>query len=88
MDELDAEFGVGELAAEEERGDRRNAYTAQSLHGLRVLHDTDAFEEDHRVILTLEDREVLDDGDDVLMNVNMKDDERYKKVYQYYFILS
>jgi len=32
------------------------------------------------VILTLKDQGVLDEGDDVLVNVNMVDDERYKKV--------
>jgi hypothetical protein len=32
------------------------------------------------VILTLKDQGVLDEGGDVLVNVNMVDDERYKKV--------
>jgi hypothetical protein len=32
------------------------------------------------VILTLKDQAVLDEGGDVLVNVNMVDDERYKKV--------
>lgn len=84
LDELDAEFGIAELAAEEERNDRRKAYTAQSLQGLRVSHDVEAFHEDRDVILTLEDREILAEGDDVLVNVNIKDDERYKKVFSCY----
>jgi hypothetical protein len=36
------------------------------------------------VILTLKDQGVLDEGGDVLENVNMVDDERYKKVMDYY----
>lgn len=32
------------------------------------------------MILTLKDQGVLDEGGDVLVNVNMVDDERYKKV--------
>jgi hypothetical protein len=36
------------------------------------------------VILTLKDQGVLDEGGDVLVNVNMVDDERYKKVMEYF----
>lgn len=40
----------------------------------------DQFSEGKNVILTLKDQGVLDEGGDVLVNVNMVDDERYKKV--------
>jgi hypothetical protein len=36
------------------------------------------------VILTLKDQGVLDEGGDVLVNVNMMDDERYRKVRDYF----
>lgn len=38
------------------------------------------------MILTLKDQGVLDEGDDVLVNVNMIDDERYKKVRDYFLM--
>lgn len=40
----------------------------------------DDFAEERAVVLTLKDRGVLDENDDTLVNVNMLDDERYKKV--------
>jgi U4/U6.U5 tri-snRNP-associated protein 1 len=54
-------------------------YGSKDLKGLKVAHDIDAFKEDRQVILTLEDKGVLDEDGDTLMNVNMKDNERYKK---------
>ena len=53
-------------------------YTAKDLRGLTVKHDQVMFKEGKTVILTLEDKGVLDeDGEnDVLMNVNIADDER------------
>lgn len=40
----------------------------------------DNFKEGSAVILTLKDQGVLDENEDVLVNVNIQDDERYKKV--------
>lgn len=58
----------------------RNAYSDKDLTGLKVAHDIDNFKEERQVILTLEDKDVLaEDAEDVLVNVNMKDEERYKK---------
>ncbi|KAG5674371.1 hypothetical protein PVAND_004345 [Polypedilum vanderplanki] len=54
-------------------------YGSKDLQGLKVAHDIDSFKEERQVILTLEDKDVLDEDGDTLMNVNMKDDERYKK---------
>lgn len=83
LDELDAEFGVGEIAAEDEILSRQSAYTSNSLLGLKVQHNVDAFSEGREIILTLEDKEVLNEDADVLVNVNLKDDERYIKVNIY-----
>jgi len=79
LEELDAEFGVGDLVEDEMRNERREAYSSRDLRGLRVEHAFDRFSEGKTVILTLKDQGVLDEGGDVLVNVNMVDDERYKK---------
>lgn len=108
LDQLDEEFGIGDLVKEEVEIQRGTAYTEKDLRGLRVEHDIvwetllvyfcfialiiiavslltsfnifqDTFEEGQTMILTLKDKDVLDDENDVLVNVNMKDDERYKK---------
>ncbi|KAJ9578722.1 hypothetical protein L9F63_005084, partial [Diploptera punctata] len=79
LEELDAEFGIGELVEDEIRNERRVAYSARDLRGLKVEHSVDHFSEGKSVILTLKDQGVLDEGGDVLVNVNMIDDDRYKK---------
>uniref|UniRef100_A0A8W7PD92 U4/U6.U5 tri-snRNP-associated protein 1 n=1 Tax=Anopheles coluzzii TaxID=1518534 RepID=A0A8W7PD92_ANOCL len=56
------------------------AYRDRDLEGLRVEHDVEAFTEGRQVILTLKDADVLDEAaGDTLVNVNMIDDERYKR---------
>ncbi|XP_037077289.1 U4/U6.U5 tri-snRNP-associated protein 1-like [Pollicipes pollicipes] len=79
LDDLDAEFGVGELVAAETEEARAAAYTAGDLRGLTVEHQPDRFVEGREVVLTIKDRGVLDEEDDVLVNVNMVDDERHQK---------
>ncbi|CAG9113682.1 unnamed protein product [Plutella xylostella] len=80
LDEMDEVFGVSELVAAETRADRAASYTPASLRGLRVAHDLDALGEENEVVLTLADKEVLaEDAEDVLVNVNIVDDEKYKK---------
>ncbi|CAG4966961.1 unnamed protein product [Colias eurytheme] len=80
LDELDAEFGVGALVAEEQQEHRSRSYAQKHLRGLRVAHDVTALPEERETILTLADKDVLaEDSEDVLVNVNMVDEERYKK---------
>ncbi|XP_058818365.1 U4/U6.U5 tri-snRNP-associated protein 1 isoform X2 [Topomyia yanbarensis] len=80
LDQLDEEFGVGDLVEQEVRETRKEAYRDRDLKGLRVEHDVEEFREGRQVILTLKDADVLDyDAGDTLINVNMVDDERYKK---------
>lgn len=43
LEELDAEFGVGDLVEDEMRNERREAYSAQDLRGLRVEHEVVSF---------------------------------------------
>lgn len=49
----------------------------QCLNTRNILQES--FEEGKTVILTLKDKEVLDEGNDLLVNVNMIDNERYKR---------
>lgn len=79
LEELDEQFGIGQVVESELREKRRQKYTEKNLKGIRVEHDVDDISEGKSLILTLKDKEVLDEEDDVLVNVNMLDDERYKK---------
>lgn len=80
LEELDEQFGISEVIEQEKRERAHKQYTDKHLKGLRVDHDLDNFGEGKTVVLTLKDQGVLDEDDDVLVNVNMLDDERYKKV--------
>ncbi|CAG4961668.1 unnamed protein product [Parnassius apollo] len=80
LDELDAEFGVSALLEEEQAAERQRRYDETQLKGLRVAHDIDALGDEREVVLTLADKPVLaEDAEDVLVNVNIVDDERYRK---------
>ena len=43
MEELDDEFGVGELVSEKLKKDREEQYTARNLRGMRVEHSSEHF---------------------------------------------
>ncbi|GBM59200.1 U4/U6.U5 tri-snRNP-associated protein 1 [Araneus ventricosus] len=77
LEEMDEEFGVGALV--EEEFDKKKSYTSDNLKGLTVAHGADSFKEGHQVVLTLKDKGVLEEEDDVLENVNIVDNERYAK---------
>lgn len=79
LEELDAQFGVSEIIDTEVRERRKQQYTEKSLKGLQIEHDINDIAEERQVILTLKDQNVLDEKEDVLVNVNMLDNERYKK---------
>ncbi|XP_014216516.1 U4/U6.U5 tri-snRNP-associated protein 1 [Copidosoma floridanum] len=79
LDQMDEEFGIGNLIKEDVNNEKRNAYTGKHLKGLRVEHNVSDFKDGSSIILTLKDQDILAKDDDVLVNVNMKDDERYKK---------
>ncbi|XP_067623930.1 U4/U6.U5 tri-snRNP-associated protein 1 [Eurosta solidaginis] len=79
IEEMDAAFGVGDLIEQEKDDARRKAYNDNNLKGLRVEHDMDEFTEGRTVILTLKDKGVLDEDGDALINVNLIDEERYRK---------
>ncbi|XP_054742488.1 U4/U6.U5 tri-snRNP-associated protein 1 [Anastrepha obliqua] len=79
IEEMDAEFGVNDLVEKEKDAARRKAYNDKHLKGLRVEHDMNEFTEGKTVILTLKDKGVLDEDDDALVNVNLIDEERYRR---------
>ncbi|ETN65866.1 hypoxia associated factor [Anopheles darlingi] len=76
----DTPASSGRRRGRDEREKRKDGYRDRDLEGLRVEHDVEAFTEGRQVILTLKDADVLDEGaGDTLVNVNMMDDERYKR---------
>lgn len=79
LEEMDQEFGVSTLVEEEFEQRRQDLYSARDLQGLTVEHAIDSFREGETVVLTLKDKGVLQDGEDVLVNVNMVDKERADK---------
>lgn len=79
LDQMDEEFGIGALVESEKRKHLDQAYTAKSLKGLTIGHKEEAFKEGEQFVLTLQDRDVLDESDDVLENVNIADDEKASK---------
>lgn len=79
LEEMDQEFGVSSLVEEEFAHRKNNAYTSRELKGLKVQHKVDSFAEGQTVILTLEDKGVLDEEEDVLVNVGLVDREKAEK---------
>lgn len=78
LEEMDDELANSEK--QDAKKKNRNSYGEKNLKGLKVGHGADSFGEGKTVILTLKDHEVLAEDEDELVNVNMVDDERYKKV--------
>uniref|UniRef100_A0A182VSG8 U4/U6.U5 tri-snRNP-associated protein 1 n=1 Tax=Anopheles minimus TaxID=112268 RepID=A0A182VSG8_9DIPT len=88
LDQMDEELVSGgpvlessARAGSSRRGvSNKGSYRDRDLEGLRVEHDVEAFKEGRQIILTLKDANVLDEeAGDTLVNVNMIDDERYKR---------
>ncbi|XP_006101644.1 U4/U6.U5 tri-snRNP-associated protein 1 [Myotis lucifugus] len=79
LEEMDQEFGVSTLVEEEFGQRRQDLYSARDLQGLTVEHAIDSFQEGQTMILTLKDKGVLQEEEDVLVNVNLVDKERAEK---------
>lgn len=79
LEEMDEEFGVSSLVEEDFAQSKNFAYTARDLKGLKVQHKVDSFAEGQTVILTLEDKGVLAEEEDVLVNVGLVDKEKAEK---------
>uniref|UniRef100_A0A8C8D7S5 U4/U6.U5 tri-snRNP-associated protein 1 n=1 Tax=Oncorhynchus tshawytscha TaxID=74940 RepID=A0A8C8D7S5_ONCTS len=80
LQEMDEEFGVSNLVEEEFGQTKKVAYSSRDLKGLTVQHKMESFNEGETVILTLQDKDVLDEeGGDVLVNVGLVDKENAEK---------
>ncbi|XP_044203252.1 U4/U6.U5 tri-snRNP-associated protein 1 [Thunnus albacares] len=79
LEEMDEEFGVSSLVEEEFGQSRKDAYTSGDLKGLKVQHKVESFNEGQTVILTLQDKGVLEEEEDVLVNVGLVDKEKAEK---------
>uniref|UniRef100_A0A2K6SZF3 Spliceosome associated factor 1, recruiter of U4/U6.U5 tri-snRNP n=1 Tax=Saimiri boliviensis boliviensis TaxID=39432 RepID=A0A2K6SZF3_SAIBB len=79
LEEMDQEFGVSTLVEEEFGQRRQDLYSARDLQGLTVEHAIASFREGETMILTLKDKGVLQEEEDVLVNVNLVDKERAEK---------
>lgn len=79
LEEMDEEFGVSSLVEEDFAQSRKEAYTARDLKGLKVQHKVESFTEGQSAILTIQDKGVLEEEEDVLINVEMVDKEKAEK---------
>ncbi|KAM7394467.1 hypothetical protein PAMP_021270 [Pampus punctatissimus] len=79
LEEMDEEFGVSSLVEEEFGQSKKDAYTSGDLKGLKVQHKVESFNEGQTVILTLQDKGVLEEEEDVLVNVGLVDKEKAEK---------
>lgn len=78
FESMDQEMDVDQTEVPR-REPKKRAYREKDLKGLKVAHDIESFTEDRQVILTLKDQDVLGEDGDTLVNVNMIENERYKK---------
>lgn len=69
-----------EIAKQRAIIDRQKVYNESHVRGLKVNHSLDTIAETQSVVLTLRDRQILDEeGEDELENVNLKDDEKARE---------
>lgn len=81
LEEMDEEFGISGLIEETAAKIKKEpTYSSKDLRGLTVQHKTSDIGDNTDVILTLEDKGILDDdNEDILLNVNIRDDEKAKQ---------
>ncbi|XP_062867763.1 U4/U6.U5 tri-snRNP-associated protein 1 [Trichomycterus rosablanca] len=79
LQEMDEEFGVSNLVEQEFGQSKKETYSSKDLKGLAVEHKVESFKEGETIILTLQDKGVLQEEEDVLVNVNIVDQEKAEK---------
>uniref|UniRef100_A0A0R3S044 U4/U6.U5 tri-snRNP-associated protein 1 n=1 Tax=Elaeophora elaphi TaxID=1147741 RepID=A0A0R3S044_9BILA len=83
LDDMDADFGVNALISEENKVKQirktKKREQKSDLAGLMVGHAKEDFLEGSETILVLEDKGVLDEGEEVLVNSNLAENHRYQK---------
>ncbi|XP_053211924.1 U4/U6.U5 tri-snRNP-associated protein 1-like [Panonychus citri] len=77
LDEMDNE--IDNQVADRKPKNINELYSEKDLQGLQVAHSEKFLKEGHQFIMTLKDKEVLDEKDDVLENVNLVDLEKAEK---------
>uniref|UniRef100_A0A8R1DVR8 U4/U6.U5 tri-snRNP-associated protein 1 n=1 Tax=Caenorhabditis japonica TaxID=281687 RepID=A0A8R1DVR8_CAEJA len=78
FDQLDEDFGVSATINKAKIQRKPKSKGPSDTAGLVIGHGREAFVEGDQ-ILVLQDKGVLDDGDEVLVNPNFLDDERHKR---------
>ncbi|KYO44176.1 U4/U6.U5 tri-snRNP-associated protein 1 isoform B [Alligator mississippiensis] len=79
LEEMDQEFGISSLVEEEFGQRKKDSYSSRDLQGLTVEHTIESFQEGETLVLTLKDKGVLVEEEDVLVNVNLVDKEKADK---------
>ncbi|KAE9414466.1 hypothetical protein Angca_008595 [Angiostrongylus cantonensis] len=84
LDAMDEEFGINsiiddEKAKQAKKKARKERPMSSDTGGLVVGHSKEAFLDSSNQILVLEDKDVLDVGDEVLINPNLVDNEKYAR---------
>ncbi|XP_042862737.1 U4/U6.U5 tri-snRNP-associated protein 1-like [Penaeus japonicus] len=79
LEELDAQFGIGDLVEKEMTEQKTKKYNRNDLSGMLIEHEMKRFEEGRTTILTLKDSNILDNKEDTLVNVNLVDAETVEK---------
>uniref|UniRef100_A0A915Q0C2 SART-1 family protein n=1 Tax=Setaria digitata TaxID=48799 RepID=A0A915Q0C2_9BILA len=83
LDDMDADFGVNALISEENKVKQVRQTKKQKqksdLAGIIVGHAKEDFLDGSETVLVLEDKGVLDEGEEVLVNSNLAEDHRYQK---------
>ncbi|KHJ94488.1 SART-1 family protein [Oesophagostomum dentatum] len=77
LDEMDEEFGVNSIIADEKAKQRSNKDSGTG--GLVIGHSKEVFAGASDHILVLEDKGVLDEGEEVLIDPNLVENERYAR---------
>ncbi|XP_051960514.1 U4/U6.U5 tri-snRNP-associated protein 1-like [Xyrauchen texanus] len=79
LQEMDEEFGVSNLVEQQFAQEKRESYSSRDLKGLKVQHKVESFREGDTIVLTLQDKGVLEEEEDVLVNVGLVDKEKADK---------
>ncbi|EFO94856.1 hypothetical protein CRE_08897 [Caenorhabditis remanei] len=76
FDQLDEELGVSSTIEKAKKQKRPKTKAPSDTAGMVIGHGREAFVDGDQ-ILVLQDKGILDDGDEVLVNPNLMDDERH-----------
>ncbi|KAM3716755.1 U4/U6.U5 tri-snRNP-associated protein [Dirofilaria immitis] len=83
LDDMDEDFGVNALISEENKVKQirkmKKREQKSDLAGLMVGHAKEDFLEGGETILVLEDKGVLDEGEEMLVNSNLAEKYKYRK---------